>query len=255
MIQTAERASSKDRVDNYVYQRCYFAYHEVKARISGSVLEIGTGSGLGVELLSKHCNQLLTLDKYSCEIDFSQYRNVEFKQMEIPPLTGIESNSFDYVISFQVIEHIENDKEYCSEISRVLRPGGKFILTTPNKLQSLTRNPWHVREYTGAELETLLLNQGFSSVEKLGTFGSTKVNQYIDKNKESVRNITKWDIFNLQYRLPRKLLQIPYDIMNRLNRNQIANQNNELTSSITVEDFYVSSQNDQSLDLFFIAKK
>ncbi|NOT37316.1 MAG: class I SAM-dependent methyltransferase [Saprospiraceae bacterium] len=255
MIQTAERASSRDQVDNYVYQRCLFAYHEVKARISGNVLEIGTGSGLGIEILSKHCDKLLTIDKYSCELDFSTYNNVEFKQMEIPPLTGIADNTYDFVISFQVIEHIEDDHSYCKEIHRVLKPGGKFIATTPNKIQSLTRNPWHVREYTGDELQALLRKEGFISVEKLGTFGSKKVNQYIDKNKESVKKITRWDIFNLQYRLPRRLLQIPYDLMNRINRKNIAVENSELTSSITVDDFYVSNQNNDSLDLFFIATK
>jgi ubiquinone/menaquinone biosynthesis C-methylase UbiE len=255
MIQTAERASAYDLVDNYVYQRCLFAYHAVKERINGHVLEIGTGSGLGVEILSSHCDKLLTLDKFNCDFDFKKFNNVEFRQMEIPPLSGVADNLFDYVISFQVIEHIEDDKNYCKEIQRVLKPGGKFILTTPNKPQSLTRNPWHVREYTGEELKTLLLSQGFSTVEKLGSFGSKRINQYIEKNKESVKKITRWDIFNLQYKLPRRWLQIPYDLMNKLNRNRIAQQNNELTASLTVDDFYLSPQNNESLDLFFIATK
>lgn len=255
MIQTAERASAYDIVDNYVYQRCLFAYHEVKSRISGQVLEIGTGSGLGVEILSSHCDKLLTIDKFNCDLDLSKFSNVEFRQMEIPPLRGIADNQFDYVISFQVIEHIEDDKGYCKEIQRVLKPGGKFILTTPNKPQSLTRNPWHVREYTGEELQALLLSQGFSTVEKLGSFGSNRVNQYIEKNKESVKKITRLDIFNLQYKLPRRWLQIPYDLMNKLNRNRIAQQNNELTASLTVDDFFTGPQNYESLDLFFIATK
>lgn len=255
MIQTAERASSRDRVDNYVYQRCLFAYHEVLPRISGKVLEIGTGSGLGVELLSNTCSELVTIDKFMCDIDVSKYHNVKFIQMEIPPLAGFTDHSFDYVISFQVIEHIEDDHKFLSEIFRVLKPGGKCILTTPNKPQSLTRNPWHVREYTGQELELLLIQTGFSSVEKLGTFGNDKVNDYIQKNKESVNKITRFDIFNLQYRLPRRILQIPYDFFNRLNRNNIAKKDSELTSSLSVKDFYVSVQNNESLDLFFIATK
>lgn len=255
MIQTAERASSQDMVDNYVYQRCLFAYHEVKSKLNGKVLEIGTGSGLGIEIISNHCDSLLTLDKFYSELDFTKFSNVEFRQLEIPPLRGIESNTYDYVISFQVIEHIEDDNAYCAEINRVLKPGGKFILTTPNRLQSLTRNPWHVREYTGQELKELLLTNQFSSVDMLGTFGSEKVNNYIEKNRDSVRRITKWDIFNLQYRLPRKLLQIPYDLMNRLNRKRIASKNNELTSSISFEDFFVAPHNSNSLDLFFIATK
>ncbi|MEP7197479.1 MAG: class I SAM-dependent methyltransferase [Saprospiraceae bacterium] len=255
MIQTAERASSHSIVDNYVYQRCLFAYHEVKARLSGRVLEIGTGSGLGVEILAASCDSLLTIDKFGSDVDFTKYPNTQFRQMEIPPLTGLEDKSFDFVISFQVIEHIQDDQAYVREIQRVLKDGGQFILTTPNKLQSLTRNPWHIREYTGNELENLLLSKGFKSVEKLGTFGSKKTNDYIDKNRESVKRITKYDFLNLQYRLPRRLLQIPYDLFNRLNRKIIAKENTDLSTSISVQDFFVSAQNDESLDLFFIATK
>ena len=60
------------------------------------------------------------------------------------------------MISFQVIEHIKQDLELVREVKRVLRPGGKFIVTTPNAPMSLTRNPWHIREYTAAELRSLL---------------------------------------------------------------------------------------------------
>ena len=255
MIQTAERASQASTVDNYVYQRCLFAYHECRARLSGRVLEIGTGSGLGLEVLSGACDELVTIDKYATGLDLSVYPNVHFIQMEIPPLKGLADNSFDHVISFQVIEHIEDDAHFLQEISRVLKPGGTAILTTPNRLQSLTRNPWHVREYTGDELERLMLGKGFSKVERLGTFGSKKVNEYIDLNKKSVHRITRFDIFKLQYRLPRKWLQIPYDLFNRLNRNMIAGSNENLNSSISTEDFFVGGQNDECLDLFFIGMK
>jgi len=42
------------------------------------------------------------------------------------------TNSFDYVVSIETIEHIENPWQLVREFSRVLKPGGKLILTTPN---------------------------------------------------------------------------------------------------------------------------
>ena len=50
-ILTAERVS-RDISDNYVFQRSQLAYHEAARRISGDVLEIGTGTGYGVEIVA-----------------------------------------------------------------------------------------------------------------------------------------------------------------------------------------------------------
>ena len=60
------------------------------------------------------------------------------------------------MVTFQVIEHIKRDRDFLKEIYRVLKPGGKLILTTPNKNMSITRNPWHVREYDPKEMHDIL---------------------------------------------------------------------------------------------------
>ena len=60
--------------------------------------------------------------------------------MNVPPLK-FDDNSIDFVVTFQVIEHIKDDEKFVQEIHRVLKPGGKLILTTPNILMSLSRNP------------------------------------------------------------------------------------------------------------------
>ncbi len=257
ILQTAERVSQKDHSDNYVFQRSLLAYIEAAKRISGKVLEIGTGSGYGVEIIAPHTSEFVTIDKYETDITntpaFKQH-NVKFKQLNIPPLSGIETGVYDYVITLQVIEHIPKDHFFLQEISRVLKPGGKLIVTTPNKKMSITRNPWHVREYTVDELKQLL-SAYFGKVEALGVFGNEKIKAYYQKNKESVERITRFDIFNLQYRLPRQLLQIPYDILNRMNRKKLLKQNQQLTTGITHEDYYIGQAEDDCFDLFYVATK
>ena len=253
-IQTAERISQHDPSDNFVFQRSILAYYEAAKRVSGNILEIGTGSGYGVTIIAPKANHLLTIDKFETQLDLTEHRNVEFRQMNVPPLQGIPDESFDFVVSFQVIEHIEDDGKYVAEISRVLKKGGKFILTTPNAPMSLTRNPWHIREYTSNELETLLLKH-FSSTEKHGIFGNETVMSYNKKNKESVEKVTRFDFLNLQYKLPRQLLQIPYDILNRYNRKKLLIKNSEITSRIKMDDYFLDSVNDSCFDLFYIATK
>ena len=250
-IITAERVSL-DVSDNYVYRRSLLAYRRAAEMIGGDVLEIGTGTGYGAEVLAPKADRFITVDK-DAPTQLSLPENIEFHMMEVPPL-GFESNSFDYVVSFQVIEHIEDDMSFVREVSRVLRPGGKFIVTTPNAPMSLTRNPWHVREYNADELFNLL-SCNFAEVEMMGVAGNEKVMTYYRKNRKSVRRIMRFDVLDLQHRLPRRMLQFPYDVMNRLNRKMLLKDNRSLTESIAEDDYSVVPYREDCFDLFFVASK
>src|SRR5690606_22611315 len=78
-----------------------------------------------------------------------------FYVSNIPPFHDLGNDTYDSVVSFQVIEHIRDDLFFLQEIHRVLKPGGIALLTTPNRRMSLTRTPWHVREYLPGELRAL----------------------------------------------------------------------------------------------------
>ncbi|RYG73772.1 methyltransferase domain-containing protein, partial [bacterium] len=169
-------------------------------------------------------------------------------------LVGFRDDLFDTVTAFQVIEHIDDDELFMKEIYRVLKPGGKAILTTPNIKYSLTRNPWHVREYTAEGLEKLF-RKYFDKVETYGLTGNEKVMEYYEHNKQVVKSITKYDFLKLQYRLPRWVLQIPYEMANRLSRNKLLKRDQKLVSNISVKDFYLTKTPDTSLDLYYVVTK
>ena len=185
-IHTAERVSNRDASDNYVFQRSILAYYKAAELVQGDVLEIGTGMGYGVEVVAPSAKRYVTIDK-SCAYNVELPSNAGFRQMTVPPL-DFADESFDYVISFQVIEHIKQDHEFVKEVCRVLRKGGAFIVSTPNAPMSLTRNPWHVREYTSQELKELL-SKDFSQVEMMGVKGNEKIMEYYEANRRGVERI------------------------------------------------------------------
>jgi 2-polyprenyl-3-methyl-5-hydroxy-6-metoxy-1,4-benzoquinol methylase len=227
-----------------------------KDYVKGDVLEVGCGEGRGIDVLLPQARSFTAVDKIKPVIDSLQkkYPNASFASMSIPPLVGIQDNRYDLVVSFQVIEHIQDDTLFLKEIERVLKPGGTALLTTPNRSLSLSRNPWHVREYTASELEALA-KRIFSVTEMKGITGNSKVMTYYEQNKKSVKRFTRWDILDLQHRIPASLLRLPYELLNRWNRNKLQASGDELVRSIQHEDYIVTNDAAQALDLLLIVKK
>jgi hypothetical protein len=88
-------------------------------------------------------------------------------------------------------------------------------------------------------------------VEARGVFGNEVVMKYYEDNKASVHKIMRFDILRVQWWAPRWILQVPYDIMNRRNRNKLSDSG----SHIKQEDYSVDSAKDGCFDLFYIALK
>ncbi|MGE0587545.1 MAG: methyltransferase domain-containing protein [Cyclobacteriaceae bacterium] len=255
-VYTTEITSDQLPSDNPLHQRLLKAYVAVQDLVKGDLLEVGCGEGRGIDLMIDKVKSYTAIDKIEDVIQRlrQKYPSGKFLSGNIPPFHGLEDNSFDTVISFQVIEHIEDDKYFLKEINRVLKPGGTAYLTTPNRIMSLSRNPWHIREYTADELLSLA-RECFSTAEMKGIGGDELVMKYYERNKTSVERIARLDIFDLQHRLPASLLRIPYELLNRWNRNKLQGADDELVAAISHENYPVTDEGARALDLFLIARK
>lgn len=255
-IYTTEITSSELPSDNPLHQRLLKPYFEVMPWVKGDLLEIGCGEGRGVELLGPISASYTAIDKIDSAIEklSVKYPEHKFLQANIPPISQLPNESFDTIVSFQVIEHIKDDDYFISEIERLLRKGGHAYITTPNIVMTLTRNPWHIREYTAMQLEQLA-KKYFKKVEIKGISGNEKVMDYYKQNKESVAKIMKWDIFNLQYRLPGWALRWPYEMLNRMNRNKLQQNNHTGVAAIRHEDYIITDTPEKALDLYLILEK
>jgi len=149
------------------------------------VLDIASGTGYGTAILSTRGYNVIGADYdgnalvkahelWSCDF-------VRADALELP----FNDASFDSVVSFETIEHVENGKLFVSEIHRVLRTGGIFICSTPNR--RYTSHPsYHVKEY-GTEEFFELINRFFSKFDKYG--------QYF-KTNDRIKDLCEWHIKN-----------------------------------------------------------
>jgi ubiquinone/menaquinone biosynthesis C-methylase UbiE len=254
-VYTTEIASETITSDNPIHQRLLKAYVIAADKVHGNLLEVGCGEGRGVSWLMPKVEKFSAIDKIGEVVDglTKKFLQGNFISGNIPPLP-YDDNTFDCVVSFQVIEHINDDNLYLKEISRVLKPNGFALITTPNRPMSLSRNPWHEREYTSDDL-TSLAKKYFTHVEMKGISGNEKVMKYYERNKKSVNKIMRWDIFDLQYKLPASILKMPYEMLNRLNRDKLKEAADDLVASIRHEDYILSDEPTTALDLFLVARK
>lgn len=75
--------------------------------------------------------------------------------------------SFDYLTAFEVLEHIEPDREVLASWARLVRPGGRLLVSVPAHMSAFGRSDelvGHVRRYEKAELRDLIESAGFTDV-------------------------------------------------------------------------------------------
>ena len=97
------------------------------------ILDAGCGLGKGLEILRQSNNQVTGQD-----LD----PRIKGEKILITPLKSIHSNSFDIVTSIDVVEHVENDKEFISDLVRIAKYS--VFITTPNWTISRCQWPYHL---------------------------------------------------------------------------------------------------------------
>lgn len=152
-----------------------FHYEKAKDWITpqDSVLDIACGDGFGVRILAQKAGRVMGGDIDPEVIAIAQKNpenpaNVGFQITDVTKMS-FPDQSFDVVTSMETIEHLKPllDK-YLSEIHRVLKPGGRFILSTPqNALGEVPITAAHNIEFSYQELVNVTKSR-FSLNESIG---------------------------------------------------------------------------------------
>ncbi|MBT3321605.1 MAG: class I SAM-dependent methyltransferase [Anaerolineae bacterium] len=113
-------------------RRLQMIVNAAEERISGTILENGCGVGMYIEHLSPFGGKIFGL-----EYDFERTEEAAKNAKGIINGAGenlpYPDNSFDLILSHEVIEHVQNDAEAIKEMMRVLKVGGRITLFVPNR--------------------------------------------------------------------------------------------------------------------------
>jgi SAM-dependent methyltransferase len=269
VTKTGERvipAAIKSKEEYLIYLRNLFPYKFAKEKIpkNSLILDAGCGEGYGADYLANNFKRIIGIDvdKNVIAHAVNKYggKNCEFKLYDGKTIP-FDNETFEAVISFQVLEHVKDDINYVSEIYRVLKKGGILLLTTPNKTNRLKpkQRPWnrfHLREYYPTELVNLLKIR-FNEVNIQGIFGDEEINKMERERIGKIQMICAFDPLNWRRFIPEKFKPITINILKKIFRSNYLNKNAaDFINKYTTDNFHVSKNNiDESLDLLAISKK
>ncbi|SDJ29253.1 2-polyprenyl-3-methyl-5-hydroxy-6-metoxy-1,4-benzoquinol methylase [Frankineae bacterium MT45] len=182
---TGERTLPGIPHENYWFRRHQVAYEFILDRLRDAVVvEVGCGEGYGSALLATAARQVLGVDYDELAISHcaNRYSEVDFVRGNLAALP-VRDGAADAVVSLQVIEHVWDHPQFVRQCRRALRPGGRLIVSTPNRLTfspdndgtTPPTNPFHTHEFTAVELTRLLNGCGFGRVTVLGLHAGPKL--------------------------------------------------------------------------------
>ncbi len=144
------------------------------------LLEFGAGTGVLLQRIADEHPDLTAVGVDLYPRPNSLPEHLEWLQADLNDSIPLPDASFDVIISTEVIEHLENPRAMAREFSRLLKPGGKIVVTTPNQesLRSLislivsghfvafqdSGYPAHITALLRKDLVRIFTEAGFSNI-------------------------------------------------------------------------------------------
>lgn len=184
---TGERTMPGVASENYWFRRHEIAYRFVREEIAhlparaGVLLDVGSGEGYGAAGLVPVADTVIAIDydRPSTAHAAARYPKLACLVANLAALP-IRSESVDVLTCLQVIEHVWDHRQFMDECRRVLRPGGRLIVSTPNRLtfspgSERPINPFHSHEFTADELAGLVTHSGLRVTGEHGVHAGARL--------------------------------------------------------------------------------
>lgn len=139
-----------------------------------AVADIACGIGYGSFILAQveRISSIFAMDIDPGAIEYAhsyyEHQKIEYREGDVTQVPLVPA-SFDMVMSFETIEHIQEYQKVLAIFFAALKPGGLLLCSSPNEevipLETMN-NPYHFRHFTPAEFETCLQEAGFQVLER-----------------------------------------------------------------------------------------
>jgi len=141
-------------------------YYFASPYVNGRVLDIACGSGYGSHMIAKERKREITeIIAVDNDPEAVQYASREYHHQKISyicadamdPGLPDQLGLFDTILSFETIEHVEDDLFFMQQLYRMLRPGGMLVLSSPfgRGRGQPTSEPFHKHQLTPEEFQDL----------------------------------------------------------------------------------------------------
>jgi len=169
------------------------------------VLDLASGEGYGSQMMSQTAASVIGIDIDDKTVEHARSKygsgNLHFLQGSISAVPITDNHSFDVIVCFKDIEHIEDHDQLLKEVKRMLKADGIFIVSTPNKVtyhdEARDENPFHLKELYFDEFQKLLKsyfrNVSFlgqrihpsSNIWPIGTVNAPRIQEFVIERGES----------------------------------------------------------------------
>jgi spore coat polysaccharide biosynthesis protein SpsF (cytidylyltransferase family)/2-polyprenyl-3-methyl-5-hydroxy-6-metoxy-1,4-benzoquinol methylase len=182
-------AAAASQISNPLFESYEFA----RGQFGGAdrVLDIACGDGYGCRILAERVGKVLGVDINQPLIAANQQKNetanISYDVADCFAMS-LPDASVTGATAMELIEHLPVDRvdQFVREVRRVIAPGGSFICSTPqNSHGDIPVIPWHVKEYSVAELRAIL-ERHFSSVKILSSKSGGRLSEDCDSGQKMV---------------------------------------------------------------------
>jgi SAM-dependent methyltransferase len=166
-------------------------------RKTNKLLDVGAGYGFFLEIARQRGWEVYGTELTDEAVNHCMEKGLNMFKGEFQDLQ-LEPESFDVIVSIEVLEHINNPIDYVKKAHEVLRKDGVFYLTTPNfnsflryrlkEKYNVIEYPNHLCYYTPKTLKSLFTSYGFDSLSikttgisltRLRTSKGTNTQEYV----------------------------------------------------------------------------